>query len=232
MRTVKVEPSTQVKQAADRSSRRLLNNPVFLLILSFVLFLFQITALYSNNVKASQVERLPVSIRAGSEADYSQDSHAYGIPPINERIINQIITEFPATGSPQERMGTLQAVFSTPVPSMTPDRNRSTSFTPTLPAPLPTRLAISPTPSGFATPLPTPTNYLPFTPTVIYASSTPTLPLFTSTSTNQPLTLTATIQPPTATIKPPAPTNANPTQKPKPTKKPNPTQKPKPTKKP
>ena len=105
----------------------------------------------------SEDDLLPVSIRATSQADYSQDSQTFTIPPINEDILNQLITNVPATYNAQDRMATLQANLSSPVPTMTNDAQARTP-SPTLPPQtqmstltIPVTLA-SPTPTVSATP--------------------------------------------------------------------------------
>jgi hypothetical protein len=193
-----------MKRPATDVPRRWRNQAVVLLLVTLLLFLFQIINLEATSARASEGNRLPVSIRAGSEADYSQDPRGYTIPPINEDILNQIITEFPATGSPQDRIGTLRADLSTQVPTMTPDLHLPASFTPTLMGPIFTRAALTPT--AFTTPVRTATPYLSLTPVFSATFLTPTPPVFTSTATPQPPTLTATPQPPTLTATPQPPT--------------------------
>ncbi|MBL8102968.1 MAG: hypothetical protein JNM02_10590 [Anaerolineales bacterium] len=113
--------SASVHQATENKSRRVFNIAAILLLFSFLLFLCQLVNFGTFNVKASGHDSLPVSIRAASQADYSRDAYALAIPIISEDILKQIIADMPATGSPQDRMSTLQAVLSLPVPSMTPD---------------------------------------------------------------------------------------------------------------
>ncbi len=96
-------------QKGEETSHLYIYIPIFLLILTFLLFFSQLINLDIFIPKAKKFDSLPISIRAGSVADYSKDLHSIVIPPINEAILDQIITEFPATGSAQDRMGTLQA---------------------------------------------------------------------------------------------------------------------------
>ena len=96
-------------QKGEETSHLYIYIPIFLLILTSLLFFSQLINLDIFIPKANKFDTLPISIRAGSVADYSKDIHSIVIPPINEAILNQIITEFPATGSAQDRMGTLQA---------------------------------------------------------------------------------------------------------------------------
>ena len=117
-------------QKGEETSHLYIYIPIFLLILTSLLFFSQLINLDIFIPKANKFDTLPISIRAGSVADYSKDIHSIVIPPINEAILNQIITEFPATGSAQDRMGTLQADLLTPVPTMTPDRSLPATNTP------------------------------------------------------------------------------------------------------
>jgi hypothetical protein len=214
MTGIKTGTSSNVKRAGHDLQRRWINIAIVLLFLLFLLFLSQVTNLDPFNTKAIGFDSLPVSIRAGSEADYRQDPHNYIIPPISDKILNQIITEIPATGSPQDRMGTLQAVLLTPVPTMTRDRRLTATFTPSLPPLKPTFIAYSPTSAAFTMLVPTATRDLSLTPTVTYTYWTSTLPEPTSTSTPQPATMTPT---PTATSTN-TPIPSNPTKSPKPPK--------------
>ena len=239
MPAIKAGTSPNLKQAGQR---RWINIAILLLVLLFLVFFIQILnqGLFNgNNVGFAS---LPVSIRAGSTADYSQDSHNYSIPPISENILNQIITDFPATGSPQDRQGTLQAVLLTPVPTMTLEQRLPAALTPGFPTPIPTRIAYSPTSPGFIPPLPTSTRFLPLTPTITLTYWTPTLPVPSATITPLPPTITSTPLPPPSTSTPtptitstprPLPTSTPvPPKHEKPTKEPKPTKKPKPPKKP
>lgn len=93
----------------------------------------------------SEDDLLPVSIRARSQANYSQDSQAFTIPPINEDILNQLITNVPATYNAQDRMATLQANLSLPVPTMTSNAKALTPY-PTLPPQTQTSMVTLPVP--------------------------------------------------------------------------------------
>ena len=153
---------------------RTISYMVFILLI--LLFLCWIVNLNVFVSKVAGGESLPVSIRAGMKADYSQDTHNYVIPPINEKILNQIITENPATGSPQDRLGTLQAVLANPVPTMTPDLLSQATSTQTVPRPTSTLFVKGPTPTAFATLLPTATLIFQPSPTI----TIPPNPTFTS----------------------------------------------------
>lgn len=184
-------------QKGEEISNLYIYIPIFLLILTSLLFFSQLINLDIFIPKANKFDTLPISIRAGSVADYSKDIHSIVIPPINEAILNQIITEFPATGSAQDRMGTLHADLLTPVPTMTPDRSLPATNTP---------ISLS---TGTVNPLP---------------SLTATYPVTTSTS--QPI-ITNTSVPPTRVTSPlPTNIPPNPTDKPVPTNKPKPTRNP------
>jgi hypothetical protein len=189
------------KQTGEETSHLYIYIPIFLLILTLLLFFWQLINLDIFTPKTKRFDSLPISIRAGSVADYSKDLHSIVIPPINEAILNQIITEYPATGSAQDRMGTLQALLLTPVPTMTPDRSLPATNTPYS---SPTSLS-----TGTVNPLPSPTATYPV-----------------PTSTPQPI-ITSTSVPPTR-VTSPVPTNIppNPTDKPIPTNKPKPTRNP------
>ena len=181
-------------QKGEETSPLYIYIPIFLLILTSLLFFSQLINLDIFIPKANKFDTLPISIRAGSVADYSKDIHSIVIPPINQAILNQIITEFPATGSAQDRMGTLQALLLTPVPTMTPDRSLPATNTP---------ISLS---TGTVNPLPSPTATYPVT-----------------TSTSQPIiTNTSVIPTRVTTPLPPNPTDKPiPTSKPKPTRNPH-----------
>ena len=147
--------SASTHRATAHKSRRAFNVAVFLLLLSFLLFLCQLINLGVFKAAASGSDSLPVSMRATSQADYSRDLHALTIPPISENLLRQIITDIPATGSPQDRMATLQVVLSSPVPTMTPDHRFTVTFTPTRTiVPFPSRTPTS-TPTLLKTQAPT-----------------------------------------------------------------------------
>jgi len=191
-----------MRQTPEYKARRLFNVAAILLLLSFLLFLCQLINVGTFRASASGLDSLPVSIRADSLADYSRDTQALSIPPISENILRQIITDLPGTGSPQDRIGTLQVVLSLPVPTMTPDSRLPVTFTPTgTIGPIPSRTP-SYTPSKTRTPTST------FTPTKsLTPAGTPTpaktfIPTNTVTSTlTLTLTLTSTLTlTPTATL--------------------------------
>jgi len=236
MPEMRTGPTADGNQQRGSVLKRWMALAIIFLILAFLFFFSQFLNLDLFNSTASGFTSLPVSIRAGSAADYSRDPHGVLIPPISENILNQIITDFPSTGSPQDRAARLQADLLNPVPSMTPDRRLTAFFTQTYPSAKPTRPGYSPTPSG-VTPQPTATGLIPLTPTPLLTYWKPTLSISTSTPTLATPTYTPTFQPPTPTytptFQPPtltyAPTSQPPintlippekTKKPKPTKKP------------
>ncbi len=197
--------SASNRQATESKSRRVFNIVAILLLPSFLLFLCQLVNFEVFNSKASGLDSLPVSIRATSQANYGRDTDPLSIPPISENILNQIITDIPATGSPQDRMATQQAALTLPVPTMT--------------AGYPLPVTVTPTTGQVMTP--NPTNAVPTIPTI------PVTPVGTETPTTVVPTVvtpvpTPTSQPtvwPTAT-KPPKPTKSP--KPPKPTKPPRP----------
>ena len=83
--------SSPARKQPGEASLRMLRVAAVLLVLSFLLFLLQLVHLNSFNAKASGMDSLPVSIRAGSRADYSGEPHDFSVPVINENILNQII---------------------------------------------------------------------------------------------------------------------------------------------
>jgi len=127
-------------------------------------------------------DRLPVSIRATAQADYSQDSQNFAIPPISENILNEIITNVPATYSAQDRMATLQANLSSPVPTMTIHAQAGTT-TPTLFLQTPADAVTSPTSTNWIPPTATATPRVQSTPTTAPENTPrPTLPIPTATT--------------------------------------------------
>ena len=162
-----------------------------LVALSFLLFLCQLLNLNTFQAKAngSELDSLPVSIRANSQADYSADPRTV-IPPVSENILNQIIQDIPATGNPQDRMSTLQVAPSSPVPTMTPDARFPATTTPTLPLPTSTGVTASSTSPVTMTSPVTATRYVSPTPTVTYAYWTNHSTQPTSTKTTRPATNT------------------------------------------
>ncbi len=201
--------SASVHQATEHKSRRVFNIAAILLLFSFLLFLCQLVNFGMFNVKASGHDSLPVSIRAASQADYSRDAYALSIPIISEDILKQIIADMPATGSPQDRMSTLQAALSLPVPTMTPGGflpatittaqtiqpvfSRTPASIPTLPkTQIPTSIltptksfiptkALTPTPEFISTN--TVTHTLIYTPTQIFTPTNTVTPTLTYTPT-------------------------------------------------
>lgn len=192
------------KQAREDTSRLFAYIPILLLFLTSLIFFWQLVNLDFFTPKAKIFDILPISIRAGSVADYSKDLHSIVIPPINEAILNQIITEYPSTNSSQDRFGTLQADLLTPVPTMTLDRRLTAASTPTLLHQTPTPIVVIPTATQFTTPQSTATLYL-------QPTSTPTL-YIQPTSTNFNITSTPR---PNPTIPPPVIKTKKPTKTPK-----------------
>jgi len=243
MSAIKPGASPDEKQARKDTLRRLYPFITVFLILAFLYFLYQIVRPMILNIAAGGVESLPVSIRAGSGADYSQDPHRPVIPAINENILNQIITDFPATGSPEDRIATLRVFLLTPVPTMTPDRYPAASLTPSLSLPTITPLiTVSPAATGFTLPAPTatllnatasPTYLFLITPTATlaatYASPATRTPIYPYTTTPAPtFFMTATPIPTFSYTSTPLPTStvlstAKPTSTPQPSKTPKPT---------
>ena len=188
--------SAKEDQARKDNSRRLTSVTVLFLILSCLVILILSIFLYNDYAKSTGLGRLPVSIRADSQADYHPDSTKDVFPQINKNILDQIITEIPATGSPQDREGTLEAALLSPVPTMTPDHRLVAPATPTS---TPTEMPIfTPSPTGSFTPSQTPNPIRTFTLTVTRAYTltvtrtyTPTVtrtytPTFTRTFTITP----------------------------------------------
>jgi hypothetical protein len=201
MQLKKLGATVDRKQKSNGTAHFHIYFPIFLLILMSILFFWQLINLDIFIPKAKRFDSLPISIRAGSVADYSKDLQSIVVPPINEAILNQIITEYPATGSAQDRIGTLKAVLLTPVPTMTQDRSLPATFTP----------------HSSPTVLMTITGNPPSSPTATYPVSTSTSqPIITSTSASP-----TRVSSPLPTIIPP-----NPTNKPVPTNKPRPTRNP------
>jgi Predicted solute binding protein len=156
--------SAKEDQARKDNSRRLTSVTVLFLILSCLVILILSIFLYNDYAKSTGLGRLPVSIRADSQADYHPDSTKDVFPQINKNILDQIITEIPATGSPQDREGTLEAALLSPVPTMTPDHRLVAPATPTS---TPTEMPIfTPSPTGSFTPSQTPNPIRTFTLTV------------------------------------------------------------------
>jgi hypothetical protein len=180
--------SAKEDQARKDNSRRLTSVTVLFLILSCLVILILSIFLYNDYAKSTGLGRLPVSIRADSQADYHPDATKDVFPQINKNILDQIITEIPATGSPQDRESTLEAALLSPVPTMTPDHRLVAPATPTS---TPTEIPIfTPSPTGSFTPSQTPNPIRTFTLTVT-RTYTPTVtrtytPTFTRTFTITP----------------------------------------------
>jgi len=162
-----------------KSQWRGLNTALTLMLISAPLFLVQIFGLGIFSASPTGEDSLPVSIRATSQADYGRDSHTFVIPRINGNILYQIITNIPATYSAQDRIATLQADLSSPVPTMTINSQPMTP-TPTLLLQTPTSMVASPTSPASITPIVTSTPHVSPTPTTASANTPhPTLPIST-----------------------------------------------------
>jgi hypothetical protein len=186
--TAKITSSvTEGEEGRENSPRRLILIPTILITLLVLLFFCQLIYLDMFRPKTNEFESLPVSIRAESVADYSKDQSNRVIPPISVNIINQIITEFPATGNPQDRFGTLQADLLTPVPTMTRDRRLTTTLNPTLTHQTFTPMIVISTATQITTPQSTETLFLQPTST-LYIQPTSTNFYFTSTPRPNPTT--------------------------------------------
>lgn len=165
---------------------------LLLVVILLVLFFVQLLDFESSDRRDTRWATLPVSIRAGSQADYSRDSDAFVVPPIYESIFELIIRDMQGTGDPEDRMSTLQVSLSMPVPTMT--------LNPQMPTPTSSNIGTtthqataSPQISGTLV-ASTPTG------TFTYGSPTPSSPTPTS------------VLPPTK--------KPRPTQRPRPTKRP------------
>ena len=167
-----------------------------LMLIMLVLFLVELLGLGSLATSGKGRTNLPVSIRAGSQADYAQNAGTR-IPPINPYIFQQIMQDIPGTGSPEERVSTLQASLSTPVLTMTLNPKMPTSAIP------------SSALNGFGSTTPQATASI----QVTSASVTP-MPTSISTYSSTPTVPTSSTPAPPATKKP------RPTSKPRPTRKP------------
>jgi hypothetical protein len=142
--------SMRESEDSMKSQWRGLNTALILMSISASLFLVQIFSSGVFGASPTGEDSLPVSIRAISQADYSRDSNTFLIPPINGNILNQIITNIPATYSAPDRIATLQADLSSPVPTMTSNSQFKTPIATATP-----RVSPTPTNSSTNTPLPT-----------------------------------------------------------------------------
>ena len=170
--------------------RRLTIFAVVLLVISCLVVFIELFFLNNYYANASGIGRLPVSIRAGSVADYSLDPTKVIFPHVSKNILDQIITEIPATGSPLDRKGTLDAALLTPVPTMTLDPRMPTAHTPTFTPTYTPTVTASPTVSRTPTYTFTQSRTFTRTPTHAFTSTnTRTLtrtPTRTSTRTSTP----------------------------------------------
>lgn len=180
---------------------------LLLMLVLIVLFFVQLLGFVPSDEQDKGWSRLPISIRAGSQADYSRDADRLSVQPISNNIFEQIIQDLQGAGSLDERMATLQVSLSMPVPTMT--------LNPQMPTSTISPLLTITSSSVFGTTTPQATASL---------SVTNTVPVSTPTST--PVSVAAS---PTQQVPGSVP---NPTKKPKPTQRPMPTQRIYPTKKP
>jgi len=187
MTAKKAGTSPNGQRSVKGKPRRLIIFAVLLLFFLYLMVSIGLIYLKNKNAEASGIGKLPVSIRASSVADYSQDPTNVVFPHISKNILHQIITEIPGTGNPQDRLGTLEPALLTPVPSMTPEHDSATPvappFTPTL-TPIHTA-ALTTTQTATLTPTNTPTL------TPIHTATLTTTQTSTLTRTNTP-TLTPT----------------------------------------
>lgn len=189
MKAIITNSTIDEKPGRKYTTRRLISILILLIFLSGLLCFCLFINLDKFRQNTNEFESLSIPTHGGSVADYGQDPNNNVIPPISVNIIHQIITEFPATGSPLDRIGTLQAVLLTPVPTMTPDSRLPVTFTPN----------ITPTPRTTATEIFSPS------PTTLYPGSTSVIlppPMITSIPGK-------TKNPPQPTLNPPRPTSTH-----------------------
>lgn len=179
----------------DKKQRRFPFVIFWLLLLGS--FLFQIVDFGASDVEEDNWARLPVSIRASSQADYSRDSKAFLVQPVSENIFEQIIHDLQGTGDPQDRISTLEVSLSVPVPTMTPNSQMPTVLPFTATSSIPNSATPQATPSFAVT-----NTVVTPTPTVTLGSNSPT-----------------PVAPPATSI-PPATKKTKPTTRPKPTRRP------------
>jgi hypothetical protein len=198
MTSINATSSAKEDQPRNEKSHRLSGVAILFIILTCLVILILTILTFTEFVKATRPGMLPVSIRADSHADYQPEATRDVFPQINKNILNQIIMEIAATGSPQDRQGTLESVLLSPVPTMTPDPRLVFPATQTSPpaeiATLTPSPTVSFTPSHTPNPLQTSTSTLTttYTPTVTRTSTstltrTPTS-LMTRTSTSTLIT--------------------------------------------
>jgi hypothetical protein len=184
-----------MEQLVEQKQRSVLF--VVLLLITLVLLMVQFLGFRLMISSKKGRTNLPVSMRASSQADYSQDAVGVVIPPINENIFQQIVQDLQGSGSSLDRISTLQVSLSMPVPTMTLNPQMPTGTLPTSP----------PNSLGSVTPLVTVTPQ---------ATNT----LMTQTPTGTP------IYSPTPTSSAAPTPFPSPTRKPKPTARPKPTRRP------
>lgn len=172
---------------------------LLLVVILLVLFFVQLLDFESSDHRDTRWATLPVSIRAGSQADYSRDSDAFVVPPIYESIFEQIIRDMQGTGDPEDRMSTLQVSLSMPVPTMTLNPQMST----------PTWSPFTPISSNVGTTTPQATASPQISDTLVASTTTGTFTYGSPTPSG-----------PTPTSVPPPTKKPRPTQRPRPTKRP------------
>ncbi len=179
-------------EAKERIRHRTYVVDAVLLLLFTVLLCVELFVLIRRGGEPAVLYSSEASIRATSEANYGSGWNGFLIPPFDEKLIEQLIADLPATNSPHDRISTLQASLLTPVATMT---NNSPVGTVTNPA--------SPMPSASASSTlvwsPTPR----ITPTPTVASGATTVPTSAATGTTPPLVPTL---PPILPTNPPLPT--------------------------
>ena len=175
-----INTTTSAKEDPTRNdkSRRLSGVAVLFIILACLVILFLTILVFNEFVKATRPGILSVSIRADSRANYQPETTRDFFPQINKNILSQIIIEIPATGSPQDRQGTLVSAMLSPVPTMTPNPHLVASATQASP---PTEIpTLTPSQTVSFTPSHTPSLTQTFTSTLT-TTNTPTM---TRTSTS------------------------------------------------
>jgi len=198
-----------IRATVGHGWQRILNKRIILPSLLLLIFLIQFLDLVSLNAKANGANNLTVSIRAESQADYSNDLQSIYVPAISEHILNEIIRDSQGTGSAEERMATMQSSLLSPVPTMTAGSQHNLQPTPTPVSVFPTSVSVSPTVVTVSL-TPGVSATAPAT-AISYATTMPTfIPASTSTPSNPP---------PASTPVPQKTKKPHPTQKPKPTKR-------------
>lgn len=145
------EKSQIAHQGLREYSPRYLKVSVVLLIVSILLLFVQLVLWIFSTPAEQSGEQLPISIRSSSQADYERDLNDFFIAPVSLDILNQIITDMPATGAPQDRIATMQAGLSTLIVTSTPSAQFHGTSTPASPATSTTRVTPTPTVASAST---------------------------------------------------------------------------------